>query len=74
MVDSVKPDLEVVADRQMLGDRAAEYIAVCAGRAIESRGRFALALAGGTTPFTITVMVSLSMPPWPSLAVKTISP
>jgi 6-phosphogluconolactonase len=40
----------VLADAATLADRAARVIVGHAGRAVESRGRFLLVLAGGSTP------------------------
>ncbi len=44
------PRVERVADRAALARAAAEEVAQRAARAIEERGAFALALAGGSTP------------------------
>ena len=44
-------NIEVHADAAAVSRRAAAWIAALAGQAIEARGRFVLAVSGGTTPW-----------------------
>lgn len=44
------PSLHVFPDQQSLADGASEFIVQCAAQAVAERGRFVVALAGGSTP------------------------
>jgi 6-phosphogluconolactonase len=46
----VTPDVTVCASAVALADAAAAHIATLAGSAVRARGRFVIALSGGTTP------------------------
>src|SRR5688572_11246419 len=46
----MKPELEIVASPEAVAERAAELTKELAARAIAQRGRFVLALSGGSTP------------------------
>jgi 6-phosphogluconolactonase len=46
----VTPEIIVTEDAAALADAAARAIAACAADAVEARGRFTVALAGGSTP------------------------
>src|SRR5207302_887021 len=57
-----KPTVTVVPDPDALADAAARLIAEAAADAIEARGRFMWALAGGETPRA--TYAKLALPPW----------
>src|SRR3989442_52443 len=57
-----KPTVTVVPDPDALADAAARLIAEAAADAIEARGRFMWALAGGETPRT--TYARLALPPF----------
>ena len=46
----MRPNVSVLADADSLADAAAERIVAAAARAIDSHGRFVVALSGGSTP------------------------
>lgn len=43
-------NLEVIADREVLAERAVEFVVGAASRAIDERGQFTFAISGGSTP------------------------
>ena len=57
-----KPTVTVVPDPDALADTAARLIADAAADAIDARGRFMWALAGGETPRA--TYAKLALPPW----------
>src|SRR5207249_1044182 len=57
-----KPTVTVVPDPDALADAAARLIADAAADAIDARGRFMWALAGGETPRA--TYAKLALPPW----------
>lgn len=59
------PQLEVVADERAAASRAAELIAEAGASAAEERGRFALAMSGGRSPWAmLAVLGDLGQMPW----------
>jgi 6-phosphogluconolactonase len=73
--DQRAPPVERVADRAALARAAAEELARCADQAVEVRGAFTLALAGGSTPRALyELLADASAPfrdrvPWPRVHV-----
>lgn len=58
----MNPRIEIHRDRQSLADALARLVADAAARAISARRRFAIALAGGSTPKD--AYERLAQPPW----------
>lgn len=56
------PEIEIVADAAALAQRAAEQFTGLAGYAIHKRGRFVVALSGGSTPRLMNAL--LAAPPY----------
>src|ERR1051325_8964598 len=56
------PGIEIVPDAAALAQRAAEQFAGLAGYAIQKRGRFVVALSGGSTPKLMNAL--LAAPPF----------
>jgi 6-phosphogluconolactonase len=56
------PNLVISPDNESLNRKAAEYFVAAAREAIAARGRFTVALSGGSTPKTLYEM--LASPPW----------
>jgi 6-phosphogluconolactonase len=52
------PDIEIVADAAALAQRAAEQFSGLAGYAIHKRGRFVVALSGGSTPKLMNTLLA----------------
>jgi len=65
------PELEtlVLADAAAAAGRAAAILAAEARAAVEARGRFALALSGGSTPWAMLRALAGEPVPWPQLHV-----
>jgi len=61
--------LEVFADAQVVARRGAERIAAAARAAVAARGRFALALSGGRTPWAMLRALAGEDVPWPAVHV-----
>jgi ribose 5-phosphate isomerase len=59
--ERVRAEVQVVADSAALARAAAEHIVRSAGEAIAARGRFVLALSGGSTPRA--AYAGLALPP-----------
>ena len=58
-------DLEVVADERAAARRAAELIAAAGSAAVGERGRFALAMSGGRTPWAmLATLGEIEEMPW----------
>lgn len=58
-------DLEVVADERAAARRAAELIAAAGSAAVGKRGRFALAMSGGRTPWAmLATLGDIEEMPW----------
>lgn len=56
--DAVKPEIQVFVDRDALMRAAADEVATCADAAIRSRGRFLIALSGGSTPARLYALLA----------------
>lgn len=63
------PTLEVHPGPEELAAAAADRVAALARRAVESRGRFAVALAGGSTPRPVYARLAGDDLPWASIDV-----
>ncbi|UCE86651.1 MAG: 6-phosphogluconolactonase [Deltaproteobacteria bacterium] len=61
--------LEVLADAESAGARAARQIAADARAAVAERGRFSLALSGGSTPEPMLRQLAEQDVPWPRVHV-----
>lgn len=59
--------LEVLADPDAVARRGAERIAAASRAAAAARGRFALALSGGRTPWAMLRALARADVPWPAL-------
>jgi 6-phosphogluconolactonase len=58
-------ELEVVADERAAARRAAELIAAAGSAAVRERGRFALAMSGGRTPWAmLAILGEIEEMPW----------
>ena len=56
--------LEILADADAVARRAAETIADAARAAVQTRGRFVVAISGGRTPWLMLRMLSVLDVPW----------
>lgn len=59
--------VEVCTDAEAVARRAAEFIAAEARAAVAARGRFVLAVSGGTTPWQMLRALAQQDVPWPQL-------
>jgi 6-phosphogluconolactonase len=59
--------LEILEDAERVAARAAELVADSARAAVASRGCFAFALSGGSTPWLMLRALSRKELPWPSV-------
>jgi len=57
--------VEVLADPEAVAHRAAAFVAGEARRAARERGRFLMALSGGTTPLRMLELLTEEDVPWP---------
>jgi 6-phosphogluconolactonase len=55
-------EIEILPDAEAVAERGAAYVVECAREAIAERGRFALAVSGGTTPWTMLARLGERMP------------
>jgi 6-phosphogluconolactonase len=62
-------NVEVLADDAAVARRAAAFIADAARDAVAARGRFVLAVSGGTTPWRMLRALAALDLPWPAVAV-----
>jgi 6-phosphogluconolactonase len=61
--------IQVLADAGAVANRAAEFIAAEARRAIAARGRFIMAVSGGRTPWEMLRILAAEDLPWKSIHV-----
>ena len=61
--------IEIFDDADAVAAQAAHYVAQCARDAIESRGRFSMALSGGSTPWEMLKRLDVGDLPWESVDV-----
>jgi 6-phosphogluconolactonase len=59
--------IEALADAEAVARRAAAFIAELAANAIAERGRFVMALSGGSTPWQMLRVLAQSQVSWPAL-------
>jgi 6-phosphogluconolactonase len=57
-------NIEVLGDARAVAQRAAELIAADARAAVDARGRFVLAVSGGTTPWLMLRALAAKDVPW----------
>lgn len=57
-MDTFKPEIKVVPDARAVAAEAAERVAAAAERAVAERGRFSIALSGGSTPKVLYAMLA----------------
>lgn len=57
-MDTHTPEITVVPDAKAIAAEAAERVAVAARRAIAERGRFSIALSGGSTPKALYALLA----------------
>lgn len=62
-------NIEILADAQAVADRAAAFIAEEARAAVAARGRFTIALSGGSTPWAMLGALAGKDMPWQSVHV-----
>ncbi|MBI4822458.1 MAG: 6-phosphogluconolactonase [Deltaproteobacteria bacterium] len=62
-------EISVLADPEEVATRAAELVEELAKAAIAARGRFALALSGGSTPKLLHAALATRNLPWPNILV-----
>jgi 6-phosphogluconolactonase len=61
--------LEVLADAQAAAERAAAMIAQDARAAVATRGKFAMAVSGGHTPWVMLRVLANEDVPWPAIEI-----
>jgi 6-phosphogluconolactonase len=55
-------EVEVLADARAVAERGAEVVSAAAAAAVDARGRFALAVSGGRTPWAMFAALAGRMP------------
>ena len=56
--------IETLADAAAVAERAAAFIAAEARTAVQARGRFTLAVSGGSTPWLMLRLLAREDVPW----------
>ncbi len=60
-------DLEILASAEEVAQRAAALVAKAARAAVAERGRFSLAVSGGSTPWKMLTALATEDVPWPQV-------